>query len=55
MSYRSQLNRILTDREEAIDDEVYRRMHQADSDNYDRFYREVVDEIEDSLVDAFVD
>jgi len=56
MSYFTmQLNRILNNREEEIDEEVCRRMEEDESDNYDYYHKEVVAEIEDSLVDAMID
>ena len=55
MSYKMALNRILYNREEELDEEVYRRMETENDDDYNRFYKEVVAEIEDNLVDSFID
>jgi hypothetical protein len=54
-SYRNRLARILNDREEEIDEEVCRRMEENERDDYDYYHKEVVAEIEDSLVDAMID
>jgi hypothetical protein len=55
MSYTMLLNRILYNREEEIDEEVCRRMEENESSDYRLYYREVVSEIEDSLVDSMID
>ncbi len=53
--YTMQLNRILNNREEEIEEETYRRMEENERDDYDYYHKEVVAEIEDSLVDAMID
>lgn len=55
MSYKMTLARILYDKEEKIDKETCRRMEENERDDYDYYHKEVVAEIEDSLVDAMID
>jgi hypothetical protein len=54
-NYTMQLNRILHNREEEIDEDVARRMEENESDDYQFYYKEVVAEIEDNLVDSMID
>ena len=54
-NYTMRLARILYNREEEIDEEVARRMEENESDDYQFYYKEVVAEIEDNLVDSMID